>query len=211
MKYKVSLLPEARKKRIVGKQKVEKYKTIVVSLLVVLVALFAMVLISKIYSDVKLARLIDNNDAYMQKVETLSKYRTISDELDGKMKLIESIQVEEPYLHQFVVEVGNKIQPGISISSIECTDWKVARQCIINGTCNSRAEFIKYKQALEKSEYVDIVTEVEFVSAVGTDNGLCTFSLQINAKGGTQVPDLAINNSFEVGTTVVDANAGVQE
>ena len=211
MKYKVSLLPEARKKRIVGKQKVEKYRTIVVSLLMVLVSLFAMVLLVKIYSDVKLSRLIDNNEAYKQKVETLSKYRTISDELDGKMKLIESIQVEEPYLHQFVVEIGNISQPGISVTGIECTDWKVARQCIINGTCNSRAEFLKYKQAIEKSEYVDIVTEVEFVSGVGTDDGLCTFSLQINAKGGTQVPDLAIDNGFEVGTTVVDANAGVQE
>ncbi len=211
MKYKVSLLPEVRKKRIIGKEKIERFRSVVITAFVIIIALFAFVLTSKIFAENKLKTIIADNKNYEEKVASLSQYRDISANLESKVQLIDSIKVEEPYLHQFVVAVGNIDRPGISITSIECTDWKTTRQCTITGTCSTRSEYLSFKKAAEKLKYVQSVTDGDYQEGFGTEDGLSTFTVTLTAIGGQQPVDLSMEEAgfLEVSTTVVDENAGL--
>ena len=120
MKYRVSLLPEQNRKRLNGKRKLEKIKLFSLVALVVLAVFTFVVMFTSLYADKKLAeaKMLDNE--YAQKVAELEQFREINANLQDKVKLIESIQIEEPQLVNFVAKIANLKNPGVSILSIEC-------------------------------------------------------------------------------------------
>lgn len=209
MKYKVSLLPEDRRKRIQGKKKIEKIRAISLTVILVLFALFILVFATKIYADKKLSKIEKENDEYAKRVSELSSYREINAELEEKIALIDSIQVEEPYLQQFLVEIGNISRPGVSFSSIECTDWKTTRKCTISGTCDNRQQYLDLEESFKELEGVGNVVCTSYLSEVGTADGRASFTVELTAEGGTQI-ELDTIPAFEgYGTTVVDENGGL--
>lgn len=209
MKYKVSLLPEDRKKRIQGKKKVEKIRAIALTVILVVFALFILVFATKMYSDKKLSNIEKENEEYARRVSELSSYREINAELEAKINLIDSIQVEEPYLEQFLVDVGNISRPGVSFTSIECSDWKSVRKCVISGTCDNRRQYLDLEESFKKLEGVNSVVCTSFLSEVGTEDGRASFTVELAAKGGIDI-NLETIPAFEgYGTTEVDENAGV--
>lgn len=98
MKYKVSLLPEQKRKRLINKKKLEKIKAFSLVVLVVLAFFTFVVMFTSLYAEKKLAeaRRLDNECA--QQVAELEQFREINANLQNKVQLIESIQVEEPQL-----------------------------------------------------------------------------------------------------------------
>ena len=152
MKYRVSLLPEQNRKRLNGKRKLEKIKLFSLVALVVLAVFTFVVMFTSLYADKKLAeaKMLDNE--YAQKVAELEQFREINANLQDKVKLIESIQIEEPQLVNFVAKIANLKNPGVSISSIECKDWKTTRQCTLNGTCDTREQYLFVNQLLQRKE-----------------------------------------------------------
>ncbi len=209
MKYKVSLLPEDRKKRIQGKKKIEKIRAIALTVILVVFALFILVFATKIYADKKLSNLEKENEEYAKRVSELSSYREINAELQAKISLIDSIQVEEPYLQQFLVEIGNISRPGVSFSSIECTDWKIVRKCTISGTCDNRQQYLDLEEAFKELKGVGSVVCTSYTSEVGTEDGRASFTVELAAEGGIDI-DVNTIPAFEgYGSTVVDENGGL--
>ena len=111
MKYRVSLLPEKNRKRIVGKKKAEKGRGIANVVLLVLLAAILISILGKVYADARLNEIVSMNAAYEQKVSQLQQYREINNTLQNKIKLIENIQVNEPQLYNFMTKVGNVVHP----------------------------------------------------------------------------------------------------
>ncbi len=188
MKYRVSLLPEKNRKRIIGKKKAEKGRGIAnVFLLVLLGALF-ITIIGKGVADAKLKELQEKNAECEQKVSALQHYRDINTALQNKLKLIEDIQVDEPSLYNFVTRLGNASRPGISISTLDCVDWKVSRICNITGKAVSRDAFTTYFESLKELKGVSNVQCTSYTTQLVDGELKADFAITITCSGGAVAP-----------------------
>ncbi len=188
MKYKVSLLPESRKKQINARNTIKKITTVSLMCLAVLVAFLAVVFAVNLYanSQLKEAEKLDNE--CLTQIEQLSSYRDIHSALQQKVNLFDKIQVKEPYLYNFIVEWSNINHPGVSINSIECTNWKTDRLCTITGACDSRDEYLAYEKALSKITGVTSVSCVSYTTNVGgAEDDQATFTISVSVEGGVVV------------------------
>ncbi len=187
MKYRVSLLPEKNRKRLVGKKKAEKGRGIANIVLLVLLAAVLISVLGKVYADSRLNEIKSMNAAYEQKVSQLHQYREISNTLQNKIQLIENIQVNEPQLYNFIANVGNIVHPGISVTNIACTDWRTSRICTITGTSTSRAAFVTYLEELEGIENVTSATCTAYTVSLTNGEPVATFSITITCSGGAAI------------------------
>jgi hypothetical protein len=188
VKYKVSLLPESRKKQINARNSIKKITSVSLICLAVLGAFLAVVLAVVLFanSQLKEAKKLDNE--CLAEIEQLSSYRDIHSALQQKVQLFEKIQVKEPYLYNFIVEWSNINHPGVSVSSIECTNWKTDRLCTIVGTCDSRDQYLAYEKSLSKLTGVASVSCVSYKSNVGGDEtDQATFTISVAVEGSTTV------------------------
>ncbi len=181
VKYRVSLLPEQKRKRIEGRKKIEKIQVFALAVLVVLALFLIVVSITNVYADKQLAKERALDNAYAQKVAELEQFRTINATLQEKVKLIEDIQVEEPQLVNFIAKISNLETPGISINSIECTDWKVSRNCVLVGTCDNREQYLTFEKSLGEMEEISAVACASYVQNVGAR---VQFTINITCVGG---------------------------
>lgn len=186
MKYKVSLLPEQKKKRLINKKKLEKIKAFSLVILIVLAFFTFVVMFTSLYADKKLseARKLDNECA--QQVAELEQFREINANLQNKIQLIESIQVQEPQLVNFVTKLSNLKHPGISVTSIECTDWKTTRNCVLIGTCDNRSQYLAFEEALREIEGVSAVACASYTQGVG-ETAIVQFTVNVTCTGGAAV------------------------
>lgn len=185
MKYKVSLLPEKNRKRIIGKKKAEKGRGIANIAMLVLLAAVLIALLGKVYADTKLAEIQAKNAEYEQKVSALQQYRNINNTLQAKITLIEDIQVNEPQLYNFVARLGNVVRPGISVTNISCVDWKTSRVCTLTGKAISRDAFNTYLQAVTELEGVKSASCTSYTVDVTDGEAVATFSITITCEGGS--------------------------
>lgn len=182
MKYRVSLLPENVRKHIEGRKKLEKIQIFALAILIIL-ALFLMVVSgTRMYANKKLDEVKKLDNEYAQKVAELEQFREINANLQEKVQLIESIQVEEPQLVNFLAKISNLKAPGISIENIECTDWKTARTCVLTGTCDNREQYLAYEKTLSEMEEISGVACVSYVAGVSER---VEFTISLNCKGGS--------------------------
>lgn len=184
VKYKVSLLPEQNRKRLNNKKKLEKIKINTLITLFVL-ALFAFVVMgTTIYANgqLKKTKALDNESA--QEVAQLEQFREINANLQSKVQLIESIQVNEPMLVNFIASVSNLRSPGVSIQGFECTDWKVSRVCNLTGTCDNRKQYLAFEESVGKMEGVSGVTCVSYVQGTAETDGVA-FAISVTCSGGS--------------------------
>ena len=181
MKYRVSLLPEQSRKRLIGKKKLEKIKLYSLVVLVILALFTFVVMFTSFIAEKKLeeAKKLDNE--FAQKVAELEQFREINATLQNKVKLIENIQVKEPQLVNFVGAISNLKHPGVSIDSIECTDWKVTRNCVLMGSCDNREQYLAFEEALRNIEGVTNVSCISYEQGVSET---VLFSINITCSGG---------------------------
>lgn len=184
MKYKVSLLPEKNRKRILGKKKAQKGRGIANIVMLMLLAGVLIVLLCKVYADSKLSEIESQNAQYEQQVAALHQYRDINNTLQAKIKLIEAIQVDEPSLYNFVAKLGNVDNPGISVTNISCVDWKTSRVCTLTGTAISRDAFTAYLESVSAVQGVKNATCTSYTVAVVDGEAEATFSISITCDGG---------------------------
>lgn len=187
MKYKVSLLPEYNRKRLNNKKKLEKIKVLALAVLMVLLVLMVVVIGMRMFADKKLRQAQYINNEFSQKVSELEQFRTINANLQQKVQLIESIQVNEPVLANFLATISNLNNAGISLDTIDCFDWKTLRTCSISGRANSREQYLEFENELKSLEGVSSVICTSYVSGAGTVDGLATFTISINCSGGSTV------------------------
>lgn len=182
MKYRVSLLPENVRKHIEGRKKLEKIQVFALVILIILAVFLMVVTGTRMYADKKLneARILDNE--YAQKVAELEQFREINANLQQKVQLIESIQVEEPMLVNFLAKIANLKAPGISINNIECTDWKTTRTCVLIGTCDNREQYLAFEKTLGEMEDITNVTCVNYTAGVEES---VQFTINLTCKGGS--------------------------
>lgn len=202
MKYKVSLLPESRKKQINARNSIKKITSVSLICLAVLGAFLAVVFAVNLYanSQLKEAEKLDNQ--CLAEIEKLSSYRDIHSALQQKVNLFDKIQVKEPQLYNFIVEWSNINHPGVSIDSIECTNWKTDRLCTIVGSCDSRDEYLAYEKALSKITGVVSVSCVSYKTNVGGDEtDPATFTISVSVEGGVQVVETTTAAITEATTT----------
>lgn len=157
MKYKVSLLPERNRKRLNSKKKAEKVKVIALIALCIVFSTLVLTMGLKFYADDILAEEKAKNSEYDSMVQSLAEYRAINQQLQEKVNLINSIQVDEPSLYNFVASLSNIKHTDISVDAIDCQDWKASRSCVISGTFHSMDAFDLYKAEIEKIEGVSSV------------------------------------------------------
>ncbi len=184
MKYKVSLLPEKNRKRIIGKKKAEKGKGIVNVVMLVLLGIMLITVVCKVVADAKLTEIQAKNTQYEQKVSALQQYRDINNSLQSKLKLIENIQIDEPSLYNFLAKLGNVKRPGISIENIEMLDWKTVRTCNITGSAISREAFNMYLEKLEGLESVKSAVCTTYTMESSGNSTTATFVIAITCDGG---------------------------
>ena len=115
MKYRVSLLPEYNRKRLNNKKKLEKIKILALAVLMVLLVLMLVVIGMRMFAEKKLDEAQALNNEYSQKVAELEQFRAINANLQQKVQLIESIQIDEPALANFLATISNLNNAGISI------------------------------------------------------------------------------------------------
>lgn len=187
MKYKVSLLPEKNRKRIIGKKKAEKGRGIANVVMLVLLAVLFIVILGKVYADSKLSEIESKNAKYEQQINALNQYREINDTLQNKINLIEAIQVNEPSLYNFVARLGNVVHPGISVTKIDCVDWKTSRVCTLTGTAISRDAFTEYLDLVSAIKGVQSASCTSYTVTVVEGEAQATFSLTIACEGGSAV------------------------
>lgn len=199
MKYRVSLLPEQNRKRLNGKRKLEKIKVYSLVILMILAVFTFVVMFTSLYANKKLteAKALDNE--YAQKVNELEQFRAINANLQNKVQLIESIQIEEPQLVNFVAKISNLKHPGVSISSIECKDWKITRQCILVGECDTREQYLGFEKALKEIEGVSAVVCSSYTQGVG-DGAVVNFTLNLTCIGGVAPTEAPTEASSEAAT-----------
>ena len=193
MKYKVSLLPESRKKQINARNTIKKITTVSLMCLAVLVAFLAVVFAVNLYakSQLKEAEKLDNE--CLAQIEQLSSYRDIHSALQQKVNLFDKIQVKEPYLYNFIVEWSNINHPGVSVSTIECSNWKTDRLCTITGSCDSRDEYLAYEKALGEITGVTSVSCVNYSTNVGgAKDDQATFTISVSVEGGVVVVETTV-------------------
>lgn len=191
MKYKVSLLPEQKKKRLINKKKLEKIKAFSLVILIVLALFTFVVMFTNLYAEKKLAEARKLDNEYAQKVAELEQFREINANLQNKVQLIESIQVEEPQLVNFVAKISNLKNPGVSITSIECTDWKTTRSCVLVGTCDNRSQYLAFEEALKEVEGVSAVACVSYTQNVG-ESANVQFTVNVTCTGGAAVVETTV-------------------
>ena len=189
MKYRVSLLPEQNRKRLNGKKKLEKIKVYSLVILLVLAVFTFVVMFTSLYAQKKLTEAQRLNNECAQEVAELEQFREINSTLQQKIQLIESIQVEEPQLVNFVAAISNLKHPGISITSIECTDWKTSRNCVLMGTCDTRAQYLTFEEALREIEGVETVNCAAYVQTVSDSAGV-QFTVEVKCSGGAAVVEV---------------------
>lgn len=199
VKYKVSLLPEINKKRLANSKKIEKIRSVALVALLMSFIFLVLVLATQVYANAKLKEIKNLNNEYAQKVQELQQYREINSTLQSKIQLINSIQVEDPQICSFVAAISNLKSPGISIESIEFTDWKCSRTTLITGSCTTREEYLAFEEALNK------ISGVTAVACVGYNQGVgdvpTTFVVNVTCEGG-KAPFVAPEE-----TTVAASNA----
>lgn len=188
MKYRVSLLPESRRKLLNGKKRIEKIRASALVVMLILLGLLIVVIASKMVADSKLASAAAQNNKKAAEVSELEQYRAKNAELKTKVALLDQIKEGEPYLYQFLVKFGNVDHPGVTIKTIDCADWRYTRKCTITGTCETRAEFLSYQKLIEKLDKVTGVTVQSFTSGVGTADGMAKFTIVIAVGGGKPAP-----------------------
>ncbi|MBQ7115775.1 MAG: hypothetical protein IJN94_05115 [Clostridia bacterium] len=186
MKYKVSLLPEQKKKRLINKKKLEKIKAFSLVVLIVLAFFTFVVMFTSFYAEKKLAEERQREDECAQQVAELEQFREINANLQNKVQLIESIQIEEPQLVNFVTKISNLKNPGISITSIECTEWKTTRNCVLVGTCDNRSQYLAFEEALKEVEGVSAVACASYNQSVG-EATIVEFTVNVTCTGGVAV------------------------
>ncbi len=187
MKYRVSLLPEKNRKRLVGKKKAEKGRSVANVVLLMVLAAVLISLIGKVYADSKLEEIRCMNAEYEQKVAQLQQYREINNTLQNKINLIENIQVDEPQLYNFIATLGNTKHPGVSITNISCVDWKTSRVCTLTGTAISREAFVIYLEKLQAIENVKSATSTAYTVTLTDGKPTATFSITVTCSGGSAV------------------------
>lgn len=183
MKYRVSLLPEQNRKRLNGKKKLEKIKVYSLAVLVILALFTFVVIFTNFIVNKKLDEVKKLNNECAQEVAELEQFREINANLQNKVQLIESIQVQEPQLVNFIATLSNLDHPGISITSIECKDWKVTRNCVLMGTCDTRKQYLAFEEALRQIEGVSTVACLSYVQGVG-ETAMVQFTVDIKCTGG---------------------------
>lgn len=186
MKYKVSLLPEQKKKRLINKKKLEKIKAFSLVVLIVLAFFTFVVMFTSLYAEKKLAEERQREAECAQQVAELEQFREINANLQNKVQLIESIQIEEPQLVNFVTKISNLKNPGISITSIECTEWKTTRNCVLVGTCDNRSQYLAFEEALKEVEGVSSVSCASYAQNVGEIANV-QFTVNVTCSGGVAV------------------------
>ena len=207
MKYKVSLLPEKNRKRINSKKKAEKVKVLSLVALMIMFSLIIIVLCGKLVADKELREVKAMNAEYEQKVQGLQKYREISDTLQNKVQLIKNIQVKEPSLYNFIALVSNVSHVDVSVTTIECTEWKTARLCTLVGTCQSRQAFLEYMEKLEAIEGIEnVVCTAYTVSYTTEGKAEAQFTITINCSGGA-----AIIETTAADTTAAEGETSAEE
>ena len=187
MKYRVSLLPEYNRKRLNNKKKLEKIKILALAVLMVLLVLMVVVIGMRMFADKKLRQAQALNNEYAQKVAELEQFREINANLQHKVQLIESIQVDEPALANFLATISNLNNAGISLDTIDCFEWKTARTCSITGRANSRQQYLEFENELKELEGVSSVICASYTSGAGTADGLASFTVTITCSGGSVV------------------------
>ena len=205
MKYKVSLLPEQKRKRLINKKKLEKIKAFSLVVLIVLALFTFVVLFTSLYAEKKLAEVRQLDNEYAKKVAELEQFREINANLQNKVQLIESIQVEEPQLVNFVAKISNLKNPGVSITSIECTDWKTTRNCVLVGTCDNRSQYLAFEEALKEVEGVSAVACASYTQDVG-EAAIVQFTVNVTCTGGAAVVEttVASTDTTTESTTVAE-------
>lgn len=208
MKYRVSLLPEQNRKRLNGKKKLEKIKLYSLVILVVLAMFTSVVMLTSLYADKKLAEARQLDNEYAQKVAELEQFREINATLQNKVQLIESIQVEEPQLVNFIAKISNLKHTGISIESIECTDWKITRNCVLAGSCDERQQYLDFEKALKEIEGISAVACASYTQDVTGD---VKFTINITCVGGqapiVETTEASSGTSADGETTQADTTA----
>lgn len=198
MKYKVSLLPESRKKQINARKSIKKITSVSLVVLAVIGAFCLVVLGTNIFANKQLEKAQQLDAECVAEIEKLSSYRDIHAALQQKVNLFGKIQVNEPQLYQFIVDWSNINHPGVSVTSIQCSNWKTDRLCTITGTCNSRTEYLAYEEELKKIEGVTSVSCVGYTTNVGgAEDDLASFTISVAVSGGAVVPE----TTTEVATT----------
>ena len=186
MKYRVSLLPESRKKQINARNTISKIRAVSLSVLAVLVAFAVVVVIVGLYANSQLKELKKLDQQCITEIEQLSSYRDIHAALQERINLFEKIQVKEPALYSFIYEWSKIDHPGVSVDTIECLNWKTDRLCTISGTCNTRSEYLAYEESLGKIKGVTSVSCVSYQTNVGAGEGvLATFTISVTVSGVT--------------------------
>lgn len=184
MKYKVSLLPVKNKKRIIGKKKAEKAKSVSLVILLLLLANVFILLICNTVAENKKAEIVALNHEYEQKVAALQQYRDINTNLQNKIALIKSIQVNEPSLANFLAILGNIDHPGVSVTTIDCSAWNAGRVCTITGTATSRAVFNNYLETLQGEKSFSGVSCSSYVANLENGKLVANFTINITCAGG---------------------------
>lgn len=183
MKYRVSLLPEQNRKRLNSKKKLEKIKVYSLAVLVILALFTFVVMITNLVANKKLDQVKKLNNECAQEVAQLEQFREINANLQKKVQLIEDIQVEEPQLVNFIAMLSNLEHPGVSVTSIECKDWKVTRKCVLMGTCDTRAQYLAFEKALREMDGVSTVACLSYVQGVG-ESAVVQFTVDVACTGG---------------------------
>ena len=201
MKYRVSLLPESRKKQINARNSIKKITSVSLICLAVLGAFLAVVLVVVLFANSQLKEAKKLDDQCLAEIEQLSSYRDIHSALQQKVNLFDKIQVKEPQLYNFIVEWSNINHPGVSIDSIECSNWKTDRLCTIVGSCDSRDEYLAYEKSLSKITGVVSVSCVSYNTNVGGDEtDPATFTISVSVEGGVQVVETTTAATTEATT-----------
>ncbi len=184
MKYKVSLLPEKNRKRILGKKKAVRAKSFATTILLVLLANVLILTLCFTFAQAQKSKIVSLNTEYEQKVSALQQYRDINTNLQNKIALIKSIQVEEPSLYNFLAILGNMEHPGVTFNTLDCTDWKSSRNCVISGNAQSRETFNIFMEKLEGNESISSVACTSYVVTVVEGKPSAEFSITITCSGG---------------------------
>lgn len=201
MKYKVSLLPESRKKQINARETIRKIKAVSFSILAVLLAFGVVVGIVFAFATKQLKEVQVLDQQCLTEIEKLSSYRDIHAALKERIALFEKIQVKDPQLYKFVYDWSKINHPGVSVNTIECTNWKTDRLCTITGSCDSRSQYLAYEEALRKIEGVTSVTCVTYQpNIVSNEDSVATFTISVAVSGGVTIVETPVDGTTEATT-----------
>jgi hypothetical protein len=190
VKYKVSLLPESRKKQINARNSIKKITSVSLICLAVLGAFLAVVVAVTLFANSQLKEAQKLDDECIAEIEQLSSYRDIHAALQQRVELFDKIQVKDPQLYSFILAWSQVNHPGLSVESIECTNWKTDRLCTIVGSCETRSQYLAYEESLRKIEGVTSVSCVAFSTNVGGDEtDEATFTISVSVSGGVSVAE----------------------